>query len=95
MIALVLAAALAGSAPGSCVQPLMTTAGPAGPVRAQKLGELPDALAIRAVLRTVGACPYQDVIRFDVSKPGPSYPVGTLAPVGGGIEEPVTPTAGR
>ena len=96
MIALVLAAAVATSPlqgpSGDCASPSVKTAGPAKGLGLRKLGDLPDALEIRAVMRSVGGCQYQDVIRFHASTPGPTYPPGTLAPVGGGIE-PATPAA--
>jgi hypothetical protein len=95
MIAFVLAAAVVAplqTPPARpCAPPLMSTQAPAAPPRARKLGELPDAMAIRAVMRQVGGCPYMDVIRFKVSQESPSYPSGTLAPAGGRVE-PAVPT---
>lgn len=57
------------------------TAQPGAPPRSRRLADMPDANAIRAVLRTVDGCQYQDVIRYQVGKAGPTYPPGTLAPV--------------
>ena len=95
MIALVLAAAVATSPlktdPSCASAPVQTTA-PSGQVHVQKLAELPDAPAIRAVLRDVDGCPYQDVIRFHASTGGPAWPSGTLVPAAGKIE-PATPTS--
>jgi hypothetical protein len=94
MLPLILAAAVAGAplkAPPDCSPPQVKTLAPAEPPQTRKLGELPDAMQIRAVMRSIGGCQYQDVARFHVSTPGPYYPSGTLAPVDGGIE-PVTPT---
>jgi hypothetical protein len=67
------------------------TAAPAPPMLSRKLGELPDANAIRAVIRRVDGCQYQDVIRYQVSRAGPTYPSGTLAPVQDRVA-PVQPT---
>ena len=53
--------------PASTVQPL----------RAQRLGSLPDANEVRAVLRTVNGCPYQEVVGFNVSTHAPA-PAGGL-----------------
>ena len=49
----------------------------AQPLRAQRLGSLPDANEIRAVLRTVNGCSYQEVVGFNVSTHAPA-PAGGL-----------------
>ncbi len=98
MLPLILAATVVTtppSPPPQCAPPQVRTLQPAVRPRVQKLGELPDALAIRAVMRSVGGCQYQDVMRFHVSTPGPFYPSGTLAPVGGGLEPAVPTDEGR
>jgi hypothetical protein len=46
----------------------------------RKLGELPDANEIRAVLRMVDGCPMVEVIHFHVSTPGGYVPGGVLVP---------------
>ncbi len=94
MIPLILAATIAippvvierqtflGQQAANCQLPRSApTADGAAPTRTRKLGDLPDANAIRAVIRKVDGCQYQDVIRYQVSKAGPTYPSGTLAPV--------------
>ena len=96
MIALVLAAAVATSplkTTPACAPGQVRTTAPSGQVHAQALAELPDAMAIRAVLRDVDGCPYQDVIRFHASAGGPALPSGTLVPAAGKIE-PATPASG-
>jgi hypothetical protein len=99
MLPLILAAAVATTAPAppppDCSPPQVKTAAPSPTQSVQKLADLPDALAIRAVLRSVGGCSYQDVMRFHVSTPGPYYPSGTLAPVEGGMVDRAVPTGHR
>ena len=97
MLSLVLAAAVATAAPAppqpDCSPPQVKTLQPAVRPQVQQTTKLPDALEIRAVLRSVNGCQYQDVIRFSVSKPGPYYPSGTLAPVDRGMVDQAVPTA--
>ena len=42
------------------------------PLHAQRLGSLPDANEVRAVLRTVNGCSYQEVVGFNVSTHAPA-----------------------
>ena len=102
MIILALAAA-ASAAIAPAPPPTMTCAAPRpvqaaqhAPMRAQKLGDLPDAEMDLAVVRSVDGCWVRQVVRFNVSTPGlaatpkgehiPGY-TGTLVPDAG-----VTPT---
>jgi hypothetical protein len=78
--------------PPDCAPPQVKTLQPAERPQVQQTTKLPDALEIRAVLRSVNGCQYQDVIRFSVTEPGPYFPSGTLAPVGGGAIDRAVPT---
>ena len=72
----------------------------AAPLGAQRLGSLPDANEVRAVLRTVNGCSYQEVVAFNVltHAPGPTdgrhVPgwSGTLIPDGAHLT-PATPAS--
>ena len=103
MIVLALAAATSvaivpAPAPATmtCAPPQSLQAAQHAPVRAQKLGDLPDAEMDLAVVRSVDGCWVRQVVRFNVSTPGggaapegehiPGY-TGTLVP-----ETRVTPT---
>ncbi len=77
----------------ACAPRTTAAASPSAPARARKLGELPDANSVLAVLVTVDGCPYQVITRFKVSSPGPFYARGVLAPAGGGGVEPARPTS--
>ena len=55
------------------------TAG-AQPPRVQRLGSLPDANQVRAVLRTVNGCSYQEVVGFNVSTHAPAHVDGLHVP---------------
>jgi hypothetical protein len=80
-----LAAAPAVQAAQSCSarapEPVALPAPPAG-IRAQRLDRLPDARAIRAVIRTVAGCQVLDVLRERVSTEGAlrDGPAWVLAP---------------
>ena len=99
MTPLILAVAVASVTPGpppaTCSLPKATPSHSQSPARARKLAVLPDANAIRAVLRTVDGCAYQDIIRLQVSRAGPVYPSGTLAPVQDRIAPVPTGDSGR
>ncbi len=87
MIALVLAPLIAIVPP-----PPAPDCGPAAtiptaqhaPVRAQRLGDLPDAEMDLAVLRSVDGCSVREVVRFNVSTRGPN----------GALPAPAAPTPG-
>lgn len=91
MIALVLAPLVAAAAPPAttCATPQTSLTSQHAPVRAQKLGELPDAEMDLAVIRSVDGCWVRQVVRVKVSQPGaPIAPLptpgftGTLVPDG-------------
>ncbi len=95
MIILALAAAASAAiAPAppptlTCAVPRPVQAAQHAPMRAKKLGDLPDAEMDLAVVRSVDGCWVRQVVRFNVSTPGvatapkgehvPGY-TGTLVP---------------
>ena len=93
---LVLAAAVstlgAASPPAQdCGAPRAAQVAQHAPMRAQKLGQLPDAEMDLAVIRQLGGCWVRQVVRFHVSDPGAATPMpgshvprftGTLVPDG-------------
>ena len=88
MLPFVLAAAVsalpAGAPPAHpCPAPPPTLAASTAPPRLQKLADLPDANQLLLVIRSVGGCFYQQVVRFKVSTPGSApSPQGVLVPDG-------------
>ncbi len=106
MHALILAAAVTAlqgapgqPAPDCHAHPQITSSTTPPPVHAQTLGSLPDANEVRAVLRSVDGCSYQEVVGFNVSThaPAPAGGLhvqgwsGTLMPDGARVI-PATPT---
>ena len=96
MIVLALAAAVSATIAAAplptvtCAAPQSFQASqPRAPMRAQKLGDLPDAEMDLAVVRSIDGCWVRQVVRFNVSTPGvatapkgehvPGY-TGTLVP---------------
>ena len=91
MLVQLLAASIA-SAPAptmTCAAPQSFQAAQHAPMRAQKLGDLPDAEMDLAVVRSVDGCWVRQVVRFNVSTPGAGAPpkgehipgyTGTLVP---------------
>jgi hypothetical protein len=91
MLPLVLAAGLSvlTAAPRSlpCPAPPQTPTAFIAPLRPRKLADLPDANHVLLVLRNVGGCVYQQVVRFKVSTPGSQpLPQGVLVPDGAQVQ---------
>jgi hypothetical protein len=108
MLSLVFAVAVATTplaAPAHpCSLPVTAPTGNHAPQAVQKLGDLPDANMVLAVVRRVDGCDYQQIVGVHVSgRDGLQKPCampgaitvkgldGVLAPIGGGVE-PVHPT---
>lgn len=77
MIALVLAPIVtmvqpAAPPPTRCALPQATATANHAPMRARKLGELPDAEMDLAVIRSMDGCFVRQVVRFHVSDRGPA-----------------------
>ena len=74
MLALVLAPLIAVATPPApiCAAPPTVQTAQREPLRARKLGDLPDAEMDLAVIRSVGGCYVREVVRFNVSDANPA-----------------------